>query len=66
MSNLSTSIDALLRSIVGDEDRHGGPLLPDTIRRADDPLCSLVSRNRSDRGEPNPAFGTPLQPRGAR
>ena len=58
------AIDALLRSIVEDDDRHGGLLSRDTIRRADE-LRSLVIRERRRRSEPDPTTPDgPRQPRG--
>jgi hypothetical protein len=64
MSLLAPAIDALLHSIVEDEDRHGGLLSRGTIRCADE-LRSLMSRERRESGEPEPdAPDSPRQPRG--
>jgi hypothetical protein len=64
MSQITQAIDALLTSIVNDEDRHGGLLSRDTIRHADE-LRSLLAADRRRRGEPGSAeLDLPRQPRG--
>jgi hypothetical protein len=64
-SHLEKAIQALLASITSDEDRHGGLLSRDTIRKADE-LRALVSRERRRAGAPDPIEpDMPRQPKGA-
>lgn len=65
MTNLLNAIEELLRTIWSDEDRHGGLLSRDTIRRADE-LRALLAAERRRQGMPEPAEpDLPRQPRGA-
>jgi hypothetical protein len=64
MISLGKAIEALLRSILADEDRHGGLLFPNSIRKADE-LRALLAADRRRRREPEAAEPTPpLHPRG--
>lgn len=65
MTSLTDAIERLLHSIWADEDRHGGLLSRDTIRRADE-LRALLSAERKQQGLPEPtSLHMPRQPRGA-